>query len=392
MTGVLYMAWRYLVYHRIKTVVLLLSMTLIVFIPTGLRVLVRQSQQQLTARAEATPLLVGARGSPLELVLSSLYFTAEVPQRMVYGEVGRIAATNLARPIPLYVRFRSRNDPIVATTLDYFHFRGLRVAVGRQMMRLGDCVVGAEVARRRRIGPGDSIVSSPESVFDLAGVYPLKMRVTGVLGFSDTPDDDAIFVDLKTAWVIEGFAHGHEDLADPAAAAGVLRREGNRITANASVVQYNEITDANIDSFHFHGDADEFPITAVIAVPPDRKSATLLMGRYQAAEAHQLLRPVGVMDELLSTILTVQTFVLAAVVVVGSATVATAVLVFMLSLRIRRREIETMIKIGAARGAITGVLASEMILVIAAAVALSLVLTWITGLYASDLMRVLILQ
>ena len=392
MTGVLYMAWRYLVYHRIKTVVLLLSVTLIVFIPTGLRVLVRQSEQQLTARAEATPLLVGARGSPLELVLSSLYFTAEVPQRMVYGEVGTIAATNLARPIPLYVRFRSRNDPIVATTLDYFHFRGLRVAVGRQMMRLGDCVVGAEVARRRRIGPGDSIVSSPESVFDLAGVYPLKMRVTGVLGFSDTPDDDAIFVDLKTAWVIEGFAHGHEDLADPAAAAGVLRREGNRITANASVVQYNEITDANIDSFHFHGDADEFPITAVIAVPPDRKSATLLMGRYQAAEAHQLLRPVGVMNELLATILTVETFVLAAVVVVGSATVATAVLVFMLSLRIRRREIETMIKIGAARGAITGVLASEMILVIAAAVALSLVLTWITGLYASDLMRVLILQ
>ncbi len=392
MTGVLYMAWRYLVYHRIKTLVLLLSITLIVFIPTGLRVLVRQSEQQLTARAQATPLLVGARGSPLELVLSSLYFTAEVPQRMVYGEVGRIAATNLARPIPLYVRFRSRDDPIVATTLDYFHFRGLRVAVGRQMMRLGDCVVGAEVARRRRIGPGDSIVSSPESVFDLAGVYPLKMRVTGVLGFSDTPDDDAIFVDLKTAWVIEGFAHGHEDLADPTAAAGVLRREGNRITANASVVQYNEITDANIDSFHFHGDADEFPITAVIAVPPDRKSATLLMGRYQAAEAHQLLRPVGVMNELLATILTVETFVLAAVVVVGSATVATAVLVFMLSLRIRRREIETMIKIGAARGAITGVLASEMILVIAAAVALSLVLTWITGLYASDLMRVLILQ
>ncbi len=72
MTGVLFMAWRYLVYHRIKTVVLLLSITLIVFIPAGLRVLVRQSEQQLTARAEVTPLLVGAKGSPLELVLSSL--------------------------------------------------------------------------------------------------------------------------------------------------------------------------------------------------------------------------------------------------------------------------------------------------------------------------------
>ena len=164
MTGVLYMAWRYLVYHRIKTVVLLLSITLIVFIPTGLRVLVRQSEEQLTARAEATPLLVGAKGSPLELVLSSLYFTAEVVQRMEYGEVDRLASTNLARPIPLYVRFRSRKDPIVGTTLDYFPFRGLRIASGRQMTRLGDCVVGAEVARHRGIGAGDSIVSSPENV------------------------------------------------------------------------------------------------------------------------------------------------------------------------------------------------------------------------------------
>ncbi len=392
MTGVLFMAWRYLVYHRIKTVVLLLSITLIVFIPAGLRVLVRQSEQQLTARAEVTPLLVGAKGSPLELVLSSLYFTAEVPQRMDYGEVARIAGTKLARPIPIYVRFRSRDDPIVATSLDYFDYRGLRVAAGRQMVRLGDCVVGADVARRRGIGPGDSIISSPENVFDLAGIYPLKMRVTGVLAFSETPDDDAIFVDLRTAWVIEGYAHGHEDLADPAAAAGVLERTGNRITANASVVQYNEITDENVDSFHFHGDAAELPITAVIAVPPDHKSATLLMGRYQAAEAHQILGPVGVIDELLATILTVQSFVLAAVVMVGSATVATAVLVFMLSLRIRRREIETMIKIGGAQGAIAGVLASEMILVIVAGVALALVLTWITGLYASELMRVMIRQ
>ncbi len=392
MTGVLYMAWRYLVYHRIKTVVLLLSITLIVFIPTGLRVLVRQSEEQLTSRAEATPLLVGAKGSPLELVLSSLYFTAEVVQRMEYGEVDRLASTNLARPIPLYVRFRSRNDPIVGTTLDYFPFRGLRIASGRQMTRLGDCVVGAEVARRRGVGAGDSIVSSPENVFDLAGAYPLKMRITGVLAFSDSSDDEAIFVDLKTAWVIEGYAHGHEDLADPDAAAGVLKREGRLITANASVVQYNEITDENVGSFHFHGDPDGFPITAVIAVPPDHKSATLLMGRYQAAELHQILGPVSVMDELLSTILTVQSFILAAVVMVGSSTVATAVLVFMLSVRIRRREIETMIKIGGGRGVVAAVLASEMILVIAAGVALSLILTWFTGLYASDLIRDFILE
>jgi putative ABC transport system permease protein len=393
MTSILYMAWRYLAYHRFKTAILVMSITLIVFIPVGLRVLVKQSERQLTARAETTPLLVGARGSPLELALSSLYFAAEVPETIAFGEVDRIAGSGLARAIPLYVRFRSRDDAIVGTSLDYFTFRGHRIASGRQMMRLGDCVVGAEVARRRGIAPGDAVVSSPESVFDLAGVYPLKMRVTGVLAFSDSPDDEAIFVDVKTAWVIEGLAHGHEDLSRPEAAGRVLRREGDLVIGNPAVVQYNEITDDNVGSFHFHGDPAGFPITAVIAVPFDQKSAALLMGRFEAADERlQIVRPVGVMDELLDTILTVQSFVVAALIIVGVAALASAALVFMLSARLRRREIETMVKIGGSRTWIGGVLASEVVTVVLAGVGLAALLTWLTGWFGSDLIRSVILQ
>ena len=42
-------------------------------------------------------------------------------------------------------------------------------------------VIGAEVADRLGIAAGDSLLSSPETVFDLAGVYPLKMRIVGVM-------------------------------------------------------------------------------------------------------------------------------------------------------------------------------------------------------------------
>jgi len=37
-----------------------------------------------------------------------------------------------------------------------------------------------------------------------------------------TADDLAVFVDVKTTWIIEGLAHGHQDLSRPEAAAGVL--------------------------------------------------------------------------------------------------------------------------------------------------------------------------
>ena len=393
MKDTLYLAWRYLVYHKHKTSVLVLAITLIVYIPTGLRVLVSQSEERLTARAAGTPLLVGAKGSPLELVLNSLYAGADVPETLRYSEVSRIASSGLAQPIPLYVRFRAQEDPIVGTTLDYFEFRGLRIAEGRQMTRLGDCVLGAEMAQRRGIGPGGSIISSPENVFDLAGVYPLKMRVTGVLAPSDSPDDEAIFVDVKTAWLIDGLAHGHEDLSQPEATPGVSEREGSRITANASLRQYNEVTADNIKSFHFHGDMQRYPITAVLAIPPDEKSATLLMGRYQdAAQLNQIVRPLEVMEELLGTILTIESFVVAALIIVGVATLATAALVFLLSLRLRRREMETMFKIGGSRRKILAMLASEMVVVLVVSISLAGALTWVTAAFGSGVIRELIVQ
>jgi putative ABC transport system permease protein len=389
----LYLAWRYLVYHRIKTAILVTSITLIVFLPVGLNVLVGQSASELTARAEATPLLVGAKGSPLELVLNSLYFESEAPELTSYGQVHRVAETGLAEPIPLYVRFRTRHHPIVGTSLAYFEFRKLRFAAGRAMTVLGECVVGARAAAGLGIGPGDTVISSPESVFDLAGVYPLRMRVVGVLAPAHTPDDLAVFVDLKTAWIIEGLGHGHQDLAAPEAAAGILSREEDRITANASVLQYNEITEENIDSFHFHGDLSANPITALIAVPHDQKSGVLLRGRYQADEERsQIVRPVAVMNDLLDTILTIQSYVVAAILIVAVATLATAALVFLLSLRLRKREIETMVKIGGSRLSVAAVLVSEVVVVLMLSVFLAGGLTLLTSRFGSAAIRTFILS
>jgi putative ABC transport system permease protein len=389
----LYLAWRYLAYHRIKTAILVTSITLIVFLPVGLNVLVGQSATQLTARAEATPLLVGARGSRLELVLNSLYFESDTPELTRYGEAIRVAETGLSEPIPLYVRFRTRDHPIVGTTLAYFEFRQLRFAAGRPMAVLGECVLGARVAASLGIGPGDTVISSPESVFDLAGVYPLRMKVVGVLAPSHTPDDLAVFADLKTTWIIQGLGHGHQDLAAPDAAAGVLSREGDRITANASVLQYNEITEKNIDSFHFHGDLSENPISAVVAVPHSRKSGVLLMGRYQGDdEPSQIVRPIAVMNDLLDTILTIQSYVVAAILIVAVATLATAALVFMLSLRLRKREIETMVKIGGSRLRVAAVLVSEVAVVLLLGAALAGGLTLLTSRFGSAAIRTFILS
>ena len=391
MRDILYMAWRYLAYHKIKSVILVISITLIIYLPIGLKVVVDQSAESLTARAEATPLIIGAKGSPLELVLNTLYFESDVPATMPYSESTRVSDHGLATAIPVYTRFRSGKHPIVGTTLDYFNLRDLEIAAGRNMTILGECVLGATASERIDVEPGGSVISSPESVFDIAGVYPLKMRVAGVMAPTGTPDDEAIFVDIKTAWIIEGLAHGHEDLSRPEASQKVLKREGNKIIGNAAVVQYNEITADNIDSFHFHGEPATFPITAVIAVSHNEKSSALLQGKYLGDdETVQIVKPVNVMDDLLETILAVQTYVVTAVIVVGSSTLATAVLVFLLSLRLRRREISTMHKTGGSRERVFCILASEIVVVVLLGCGFAAAMTVLTGRFGAEIIRAIV--
>jgi putative ABC transport system permease protein len=241
------------------------------------------------------------------------------------------------------------------------------------------------------VAPGDVVVSSPESAFDLGGVYPLELTVVGVLARAFGPDDAAVFVDIKTAWVIEGIGHGHQDLAKARAESAVLSREGDRITANASVVEFNRITDANRESFHFHGDRSGHPVSAIIAVPNDVKSRGLLMGRYASPdEPSQVVRPAQSMTELLETVFTVRSYLVAAIGVVAIATLATASLVFMLSFRLRAREIDTMIKIGGARTSIVAILASEVVVVVSMGLGLAGLLTLLTERFGSEMIRVLL--
>ena len=391
MTEIAYLAWRYLAYHRIKTAVLIAVVAVIVYLPIGLNLLLRRSAAELVSRAEATPLIVGAKGSRLELVLSSLYFEADSPATIRFDEADRVEASGLARSIPLDTRFRTARSPIVGTTLDYFEFRGLQLADGRMMAMLGECVLGAEAARKAHAEPGGHVLSAPQTVLDIAGVYPLKMRVAGVLRPSGTPDDRAVFVDIKTAWVIEGLAHGHQDLSQPEASGGVLRTEGDQIVANASVVEYNEITAENLGSFHFHGDPAAFPLTAVIVQPHDQRSGIVLQGRYLGEDQPvQIVAPPDVLGDLLKTVFTVGSYVTVGMVIVGLATLATIGLVFVLSLQLRRQEIETMRKIGGSRARIAAILVFEITSVLLAGVLLAAMLAILTGWAAAAFTRTLV--
>jgi putative ABC transport system permease protein len=388
MKHILYLAWKYLRFNRGKTLVLVGSISLILFLPAGLHVLVEQGSETLTARAQATPLLLGPMGSAADIMLSSLYFKEPTLAPLTFAQVGRINDTGLARGIPLYMRYTVEEQRIVGTTLDYFDFRKLVLAQGRQMTLLGECVLGAEAAKALNVSVGEAVISTPAGAFDVAGTFPLKMLVVGILQSSGNADDQAVFVDLKTSWVISGLAHGHMDVTQPNMETGVLKREEGNVVANASVLSYTEITPNNMDSFHFHGDPDQFPVDAVIVVPQDRKSGILLRGRYQKEAGVQMLVPLTVIQELLDTVFVVRDYVVLAGVGVAGAAFMIMALVFALSIRLRKREIETIRKIGGARQRLTAILCTEIVIVVGAGIGLAALLTSIVSRYGNLLLHI----
>ncbi len=362
----LFLALAYLRHHWARSVTLICVAALIMAVPLVARDLLGGSQRALTTRADSTPLVLGHRGSQLDLAMTALYFAPERTPPVTMAAVNRIWDSDLALPIPIHAAYASNGAPIIGTSLDYFDFRGLTLASGRSFAVLGEAVLGAAVADRLGLGPGDTVISTPENLFDLDGVYPLELQITGVLAPTATPDDTAIFVDVKTAWVIAGIGHGHEDVVTADAGA-----TGNQRAA-AALVQYNRITEDNIDSFHFHGADDSYPLSAVIVAPWDLRSGTILRGRFLDPENPlQLVEPGEVIGALVDRLFRIGALLTAVSALVGLAAFAAVGLALFLSWRLRAPELDTARRIGAGRWVLIRLAGTEIALILCAAVAVA---------------------
>ncbi|MEM6467487.1 MAG: ABC transporter permease, partial [Pseudomonadota bacterium] len=269
------------------------------------------------------------------------------------------------------------------TTLDYFDFRGLKIAQGRSLGLLGEAVLGARAAQTLGLGPGDDLLSDPTNLFDLAGSYPLQMQVVGVLAPTDSPDDDAVFVDIRTTWVIEGLGHGHDEIVEGDMV--VAESDGTR-ELSAAVAQFTVITPQNVDSFHFHGDPATYPVSSVLAVPWDAKSSAILRGRYLGAdEQHHIVLPGRVIDSLLATIFRISQILDAVIIVIGAAAVLAIALAVFLSTRLRAGEMATARRLGAHRFMQAQLVATEVFLQVLAAFALAALVSLALQPYIKDI-------
>lgn len=376
MSGLVRLATRWLAFHRGRTLLLVGCLALAFLLPITVGRLMAAQGDRMRARAVATPYVVGAPGSRYDLVVSSLWFRGRTPGTTSMREMGRVEGDGRGVAVPLLVRHSAGGMPLVGTSYDYFERRGLHAAKGRLPAILGEAVLGATASAQSGVGVDGHVLTDADGLLGMGLEYPVRLRVVGVLAPSGSADDDAVFTDLQTTWLVEGLLHGHADAArqDPARVLG--HDEAGAPRLDSGIVQYTEVSADNLDSFHLHGELADMPLTGILVWPNDERGRTILLGRYGVANDAQMLEPTEVVDELLGFVASLKRFFDAQTWLVGIATALLLVLVVALTIRTRERELLTLRRIGVSRARMAALLGIEVGAVLVAAAALASVAGW----------------
>jgi len=167
----------------------------------------------------------------------------------------------------------------------------------------------------------------------------------------------------------------------------LLGKTEETVVVSPAYIEYNEITPENIASYHIHGDSSTLPLTAFLVWPKDDKAATILKGDINLETDYQMVVPRAVIDDLMAVVFRIKTVFDTLSAVLAASTILLTILVILLNMRIRAREIETLHKIGCSRFAVGGLYVFELVAILAMSVALAALVTTVVSTVLPDLIR-----
>lgn len=169
-------------------------------------------EKQLTSNTKDIDLVVGAKGSPLQLILSSLYHvdnpTGNIPLTQA-RQLGDNPFVEMAVPISLGDNFKGHR--VIGTEPSYLDLYGLKVENGSLWEASFEAVIGSEVVRKRGLTIGDEFHTAHGLSEDghIHDEHPFK--VVGVLEKSGSVVDNLILCNLESVWDVHGLHHGDHD-------------------------------------------------------------------------------------------------------------------------------------------------------------------------------------
>lgn len=180
-----------------------------------------QIEEQLDNNSRGIDLVVGAKGSPIQLILSSIYHMDNPTGNISHREALVLAANPMVKlAVPLSLGDNYRGYRIVGTDSSFLHLYGLELAQGELWKNNFEATIGAEIASKHGLNIGDKIygahgLSSEGHTHD---EHPYT--ITGIFKPAHNVTDKLILTNLASVWLMHGahegdHEHEHDHEHDP---------------------------------------------------------------------------------------------------------------------------------------------------------------------------------
>jgi putative ABC transport system permease protein len=196
------LSWKYLTFRPLSTGLNILLLALGLAIMTVLLLIQDQFEKKVTKDAAGIDLVVGAKGSPLQLILSSIYHVDFPTGNIPMEEAEKLAKNRLVKGvIPLALGDNYKGFRIVGTNYDYLKSYQAVVTNGTLWEKPFEVVLGNEVAAQSGLKVGDEFAGSHGISVGSHDHDQNNFKVTGVLGQQGNVLDRLVMTSIESVWL-----------------------------------------------------------------------------------------------------------------------------------------------------------------------------------------------
>ncbi len=208
-----YLSYRYLRANSLSTLVNLLLIGLGVSILLILLIGGKQSEENFSRNLQGIDMVVGAKGSPQQIILSAVYHADYPTGNITLQSVQAIVNNSLVKKaIPLGLGDSYQGFRIVGTNWSYVQHYAATLAVGRVWAKPMEVCIGSQVAVALNLKIGSNFAGSHGLAAD-GEAHEQPYKVVGILNATQTVIDRLILTDLANVWHIHA-THEEEQEKD----------------------------------------------------------------------------------------------------------------------------------------------------------------------------------
>lgn len=231
------LAWRNIWFKPLNTILSIILLTSSVAIITVLILLEKQFEEKFTNNLDGIDLVMGAQGSPLQLILSSIY-QVDAPTGNISLDSAKVWMQNpmVGKAIPLAFGDNYKGFKILGTTQDYLNHFKVEFSEGKTFDKNFEVVIGNEIAQKLSLHVGDEFFGSHGDAAEGEVHDHYAYKVVGITKPTGKVVDNLILCNIPSVWQM----HHHEEANPEHGEEGHVHEEGDEH-------EHHEAADLTID-------------------------------------------------------------------------------------------------------------------------------------------------